>query len=60
MVKEDDYGDLINFLNYKKANYSRHYLNRILKNDNLELLAKAAILELLINSQIDYIHNRML
>lgn len=62
MVKEDDYGDLINFFKIiKKANYSRHYLNRILKNDNLDLLAKAAILELLINSQNgDYIHNRRL
>ena len=62
MVKEDDYGDLVNFFKIiKKANYSRNFLNRILKNDNLELLAKAAILELLINSQNgDYIHNRRL
>ncbi len=62
MVKEDDYGDLINFFNnIKEANNSKHHLNNILKNENLDLLAKASILELLINSHNgDYVHNRRL
>jgi len=60
MVKKDDYSDLINFFHdIKKANGSIDHLNKIIKNENLELLARASIFELLTNSQNgDYIHNR--
>ena len=60
MVKKDDYSDLINFFqNIKNANNSIDHLNKIIKNENLELLARASIFELFTNSQNgDYIHNR--
>jgi hypothetical protein len=59
-VDKDDYTDLIRFSNnVKSAESSREKLNQILKFENINLLARAAILEVLLNSENgDHLHNR--
>ena len=59
-VEKDDYTDLIRlFNNIKSAESSKKKLNQIIKFDNIEMFARASILEILLNSSNgDYIHNR--
>lgn len=59
-VEKDDYTDLSRFLNdIKGAESSSVKLNQILRYDNIELLARACVLEILTNGYNgDYIHNR--
>ncbi len=62
MVDKDDRNDLSShFKNIKQANNSNDKLNNIIKNENLDLLSRASLLELMINNQNgDTIHNRRL
>jgi len=60
-VDENDYTDLVRFFNnIKKAQGSNSELNKILKHKNLDLFARASILEVITNNAAngDYIHNR--
>ncbi|MDA7562384.1 CotH kinase family protein [Candidatus Pelagibacter sp.] len=59
---ENDYTDLIRLSNnIKKAESSKSDLNQILKFENIDLFARAMILEILLNNEIsDSTHNRRL
>jgi hypothetical protein len=59
-VEKADYTDLIRlFNNIKSAESSKKKLNQIIKFDNIEMFARASILEILLNAYNgDHIHNR--
>ncbi len=61
-VKTSDYKDLENFINnQREADISNEKLKNLLNFGNAELFAKIAILESLLNQEInDYTHNRRL
>ena len=60
ITDEDNYEDLIGLSrNIKDAESSRKIMNQILKFENIDLFARASVLEILLNTSIsDYTHNK--